>query len=85
MNKDETKGRNVEASEASQLDSSGNTDPEERTADNPSILEGKIDEDTEDKQSDCMDDQNSEQSFWSDSGSDSEPDCIEKLDGSYLI
>ena len=31
-----------------------------------------------------MDDHNSEQSFWSNSGSDSEPDCIEKLDGSYL-
>ena len=60
MDKDEMKGENVEASEG-QLDSSGNTDLEEGTTDNPSILEGKIDEDTEDKQSDCMDDQNSEQ------------------------
>ena len=73
MDKDEMKGENVEASEG-QLDSSGNTDLEEGTTDNPSIPEGKIDEDTEDKQSDCMDDQDSEQSFWSDSGSDSEPD-----------
>ena len=62
MDKDEMKGENVEASEG-QLDSLGNTDLEEGTTDNPSILEKKIDEDTEGKESDCMDDQNSEQSF----------------------
>ena len=38
MDKDEMKGENVEASEC-QLDSSGNTDLEEKTTDNPSILE----------------------------------------------